>query len=171
MFDAVEIALNFDGLSSLLCEENADWDDEKEKEHLPREDYVESYLNRNLDVTAGREAISWMNKGVQSIAVNYLDRFLTSYQSQSGGSKFDLKAPAIYRMEVKILTTLKRRLFSIAPFNFIHYLLFTLKVIDLSVHRPSSIAAAAVMCACEERAGCVCITLVGFAGCILESYS
>ncbi|XP_059066778.1 cyclin-D1-2-like isoform X1 [Cryptomeria japonica] len=75
-------------------------------------------------------------------------------------------------MEVKILTTLKWRLCSITPFNFIHYLLFRLKgtnavpqdlisqtiafimnttrVIDFSDHRPSSIAAAAIMCACKE---------------------
>ncbi|XP_059066780.1 cyclin-D1-1-like isoform X2 [Cryptomeria japonica] len=66
---------------------------QKEKEHLPREDYVERYLNLDLDLAARQEAISWMNK-VQAhnnlrpltayLSVNYLDRFLSSYQSQQG---------------------------------------------------------------------------------------
>ncbi|XP_059066547.1 cyclin-D4-2-like [Cryptomeria japonica] len=200
------MALNFDCLSNLMCEEDADWDDEvtsssfpedkvenlksieltrlpdfpveddemisllmqKEKEHLPREDYVERYLNLDLDLTARQEAIRWMNK-VEAynnlrpltvyLSVNYLDRFLSSYQSQQGigcplqlllvaclslaakmedkvppltdlqigGAKFDFEAQTIYEMEVKILTTLKWRLCSITPFNFIHYLLFRLK--------------------------------------------
>ncbi|GLJ41836.1 hypothetical protein SUGI_0866090 [Cryptomeria japonica] len=245
------MALNFDCLSNLLCEEDADWDDEvtsssfpedkvenlksielarlpdfpveeeemisllvqKEKEHLPREDYVERYLNLDLDITARREAINWMHKVkvhnslsplTTYLSINYLDRFLSSYESQQGigcplqlllvaclslatkmedkvspiidlqvgGANFDFEAKAIYEMEVKILTTLKWRLCSITPFNFIHYLLFTVKgtsavpqdlisrtiafiinttrVIDFSIHQPSSIAAAAVICACEE---------------------
>ncbi|GLJ29185.1 hypothetical protein SUGI_0575530 [Cryptomeria japonica] len=187
---------------------------QKEKEHLPREDYVERYRNRALDVTARREAISWMHKVQEHhnfrpltlyLSVNYLDRFLSIYQLpqglgwplqllsvaclslaakmeetevpsltdlQVGDAKFVFEARTIYRMEVLILTTLKWRLCSITPFNFIDYLLYRLKgtsavphdlisrtiafiintnrAIDFLVHQPSSIAAAAVMCACEE---------------------
>ncbi|XP_057839346.2 cyclin-D1-1 isoform X1 [Cryptomeria japonica] len=186
---------------------------QKEKEHLPREDYIERYLNLNLDLAARQEAISWMHK-IQAhnnlrplttyLSVNYLDRFLSSYQSQQGagyslqlllvaclslaakmedktrsvidfqvgGANLDIRAGALYEMEVKILTTLKWRLFSITPFNFIHYLFFKLRgtntvpqelisrtivfiintnrELNFSVDSPSSIAAAAVMCACEE---------------------
>lgn len=186
----------------------------KELEHLPLEDYVGRYRNRALDITARRDAISWIYT-VQAhynfkpltayLSINYLDRFLSSYQLpqglgwpfqllsvaclslaakmeetlvpalldlQVGDAKFVFEARTIQRMELLILTTLKWRLRSITPFNYIDYLLYRLqgtsfvprriisrsieliintnRVIDFLDHRPSAIAAAAVMCACEE---------------------
>ncbi|KAH9317993.1 hypothetical protein KI387_019762 [Taxus chinensis] len=246
------MALSFDCLSSLLCGEDAGWDDEvvssslevkkvetlrnvqlaglpnfpveddemisllvqKESEHLPKQDYLERYRNHVLDITARQDAINWIHK-VQAhynfrpltayLSVNYLDRFLSSYQLpqglgwpfqllsvaclslaakmeetevpalvdlQVGDARFLFEARTIHRMELLILTTLKWKLRSITPFNFIDYLLYRLRdtdtvpqklisraiafivntdrVIDFIDHRPSSIAAAAVMCACEE---------------------
>jgi cyclin D1/2/4 len=66
---------------------------QKEWDHLPREDYLERYRNRVLDVTARQDAISWIRK-VQShykfrpltayLSVNYLDRFLSSHELPQG---------------------------------------------------------------------------------------
>eukprot|EP00252_Welwitschia_mirabilis_P008598 TRINITY_DN20563_c0_g1_i1.p1 TRINITY_DN20563_c0_g1~~TRINITY_DN20563_c0_g1_i1.p1 ORF type:complete len:340 (-),score=7.97 TRINITY_DN20563_c0_g1_i1:363-1382(-) len=66
-----------------------------EGDHLPRQDYVERYRNRLLDATARRDAISWILK-VQAqynfrpltvyLSINYLDRFLSSYEIPQGPS-------------------------------------------------------------------------------------
>lgn len=187
---------------------------QKEWDHLPREDYLERYRNRVLDVTARQDAISWIRK-VHShynfrpltayLSVNYLDRFLSNHELpqgvgwplqllsvaclslaakmeetevpllldlQVGDSKFLFEARTIRRMELLIMTTLKWRLHSITPFNFIDYYLYRLpghksvpgalisramelivstnRVIDFLDHRPSAIAGAAVLCAAEE---------------------
>ncbi|KAH9321567.1 hypothetical protein KI387_016206, partial [Taxus chinensis] len=139
------------------------------------------------------------------LAINYLDRFLSSYQLpegkvwmiqllsvaclslaakmeethvpllldlQVGDVKFIFEARTIQRMECLVLSTLGWRLRSVTPFSFIEYFLLTAtgespapraliarsidlilgtsKVMDLLEHRPSAIAASAVICAAEE---------------------
>eukprot|EP01018_Ginkgo_biloba_P007043 Gb_34092 [translate_table: standard] len=187
---------------------------QKESDHLPREDYLERFRNRALDITARQDAISWILK-VQAhynfgpltayLSINYLDRFLSSHclpqgtgwplqllsvaclslaakmeetevplllDLQVGDAKFVFEARTIRRMELLIMTTLKWRMRSITPFNFIDYFVYmvegtksvprsmiaraielilnTNRVIDFLDHRPSAIAAAAVLCASEE---------------------
>eukprot|EP01018_Ginkgo_biloba_P005753 Gb_37608 [translate_table: standard] len=91
---------------------------------------------------------------------------------QVGDAKFVFEARTIQRMELLVLSTLKWRLRSITPFSFLDHfvhkagsnqpppraliarsielILGTSRVIDFLDHRPSAIAAAAVMCASEE---------------------
>ncbi|GLJ12130.1 hypothetical protein SUGI_0185050 [Cryptomeria japonica] len=91
---------------------------------------------------------------------------------QIGDVKFVFEARTIQRMEGLVLTTLDWRLRSVTPFSFLDYFLHkatgdisppraliarsidfilgTSKVIEFLEHRPSAIAASAVMCAAEE---------------------
>ena len=66
---------------------------EKEIEHLPREDYLMRWRSGDLEVSVRREALDWIWKahayygfGPLSLclSVNYLDRFLSSYQLARG---------------------------------------------------------------------------------------
>ncbi|KAJ8461421.1 hypothetical protein OPV22_034347 [Ensete ventricosum] len=77
--------LQSDELLSLLVE--------REQEHLPREDYRERLCSRALDPSIRRDAIDWIwkvhahyNFGPVSacLSVNYLDRFLSSYDLPQG---------------------------------------------------------------------------------------
>ncbi|WOK97654.1 cyclin-D4-1-like [Canna indica] len=66
---------------------------EKEAQNLPRGDYAERLLRGQLDVSLRSDAIDWMRK-VHShynfgpltvyLSVNYLDRFLSSYEISHG---------------------------------------------------------------------------------------
>lgn len=187
---------------------------EKECDHMPQDGYLQRFQSRTLDVSVRQDGLSWILKVhayynfgplTAYLAINYLDRFLSSYQMPQGkawmlqllsvsclslaakmeethvpllldlqieDAKYVFEARTIERMELLILTTLKWRLRSITPFSFLHYfvhraagdqsppralitrsielIVATIRVIHLVGHRPSSIAAAAVMCAAEE---------------------
>lgn len=68
---------------------------EREKDHLPREDYLQRLRSGELDLSARREALDWIWKvhayfgfGPLSfcLAVNYLDRFLSVFELPRGAS-------------------------------------------------------------------------------------
>ncbi|GLJ15237.1 hypothetical protein SUGI_0249120 [Cryptomeria japonica] len=94
---------------------------------------------------------------------------------QTEGPKFVFEARTLKRMELMVLATLEWRMLSVTPFSFIDYfihhggndgggssskspmvsrvgelILSTIRGIDFLQHRPSAIAAAAVLCAAEE---------------------
>lgn len=187
---------------------------EKECDHMPQDGYLQRFQARTLDVSVRQDGLSWILKVhahynfgplTAYLAINYLDRFLSSYQMPQGkawmlqllsvsclslaakmeetdvpllvdfqieDAKNVFEARTIERMELLILATLKWRLRSITPFSFLHYfvhraagdqspprslitrsielILATIRVIHLVGHRPSAIAAAAVICAAEE---------------------
>lgn len=188
---------------------------EKECDHMPQNGYLQRFQARTLDVSVRQDGLSWILKVhahynfgplTAYLAINYLDRFLSSYQMPQGkawmlqllsvsclslaakmeetdvpllvdfqieDAKYVFEARTIERMELLILTTLKWRMRSITPFSFLHYfvhraagddqspprdlitrsielILATIRVIHLVGHRPSAIAAAAVICAAEE---------------------
>ncbi|PKA55418.1 Cyclin-D3-1 [Apostasia shenzhenica] len=65
----------------------------REVEHQPREDYAKRLLSGSLDVSVRREAIDWIFKVhahynfkplCAYLSVNYLDRFLSSYELPQG---------------------------------------------------------------------------------------
>ncbi|KAG6401167.1 hypothetical protein SASPL_138013 [Salvia splendens] len=71
-----------------LTEECIGWMVEREREHLPRNDYLVRLRSGELDLTLRREALDWMLKACAHhkfgefclyLAVNYLDRFLSMY--------------------------------------------------------------------------------------------
>ncbi|CAL0311863.1 unnamed protein product [Lupinus luteus] len=62
---------------------------EREREHLPRDDYLKRLRSGDLDIIVRREAIDWICKShayygfgylTFCLAVNYLDRFLSVYE-------------------------------------------------------------------------------------------
>ncbi|OIV93042.1 hypothetical protein TanjilG_20704 [Lupinus angustifolius] len=68
---------------------------EREREHLPRDDYLNRLRSGDLDMSVRREAIDWICKGhayygfgylTFCLAVNYLDRFLSAYELPRGKS-------------------------------------------------------------------------------------
>ncbi|KAL9160763.1 hypothetical protein ABFS82_08G221900 [Erythranthe guttata] len=73
----------------LLGEECIRWMVEREREHLPRDDYVSRFRCGQLDFSLRRQALDWMfkacghyNFGEMCLysAMNYLDRFLSVYE-------------------------------------------------------------------------------------------
>ncbi|CAD5177057.1 unnamed protein product [Musa acuminata subsp. malaccensis] len=81
----VDFPLQSDDCLSLLVE--------REKKHLPREDYGERLRSGDLDLSFRRDAIDWMwqvhahyNFGPLTayVSVNYLDRFLSAYELPQG---------------------------------------------------------------------------------------
>ncbi|XP_042016812.1 cyclin-D4-1-like [Salvia splendens] len=76
-----------------LTEECIGWMVEREREHLPRNDYLVRLRSGELDLTLRREALDWMLKACAHhkfgefclyLAVNYLDRFLSMYSLPKG---------------------------------------------------------------------------------------
>ncbi|XP_068638136.1 cyclin-D3-1-like [Aristolochia californica] len=68
---------------------------EREREHLPREDYLGRLQRGQLDLSLRRDAVNWIGKvhgyysfGPQSayLSINYLDRFLSTYELPQGKS-------------------------------------------------------------------------------------
>lgn len=66
---------------------------EREVDHLPRDDYSERLINGTLDPSIRRDAIDWIAKVhayysfaplTAYLAVNYLDRFLSTYEIPQG---------------------------------------------------------------------------------------
>ncbi|KAJ7943712.1 Cyclin [Quillaja saponaria] len=66
---------------------------EREKEHLPKKDYLERLRSGNLDLSVRREAFDWIRKAHANygfgpvsfcLSMNYLDRFLSVYQLPKG---------------------------------------------------------------------------------------
>lgn len=186
---------------------------EGEADYSPRFDYPDRFRSRLLDPFARHESIAWILKAHEYyrfrpltayLAVNYMDRFLSSHRLPSNGwalqllsvaclslaakmeeslvpslldlqvegARFIFEPRTICRMELLVLTALNWRLRSVTPFTFIDY--FAYKVdptgmharylvsratgiilamiydIDFLNHCPSSIAAAAIICAADE---------------------
>nr|XP_025651051.1 cyclin-D4-1-like isoform X1 [Arachis hypogaea]XP_025697710.1 cyclin-D4-1-like isoform X1 [Arachis hypogaea] len=68
---------------------------EREKEHLPKEDYLKRLRSGDLDLSGRRETIDWIWKAHSyygfgpltfCLSVNYLDRFLSLYELPRGKS-------------------------------------------------------------------------------------
>lgn len=66
---------------------------QREGDHLPRDDYAKRLMNGSLDVSVRTDAVGWLlkvhsfyNFGPLSsyLSVNYLDRFLSSYELPQG---------------------------------------------------------------------------------------
>ncbi|CAL9114214.1 unnamed protein product [Musa textilis] len=66
---------------------------ERESQHLPQEDYVQRLLRGQLDLAIRSDAIDWIHKVhrhhrfgplIAYLSVNYLDRFLSSYERSQG---------------------------------------------------------------------------------------
>ncbi|XP_004489765.1 cyclin-D4-1 isoform X2 [Cicer arietinum] len=85
---------------------------EKEREHLPREDYLMRLRSGDLDLSVRREALDWIWKahayygfGPLSLclSVNYLDRFLSVFQLPRGVSwTVQLLAVACFSLAAKM---------------------------------------------------------------------
>lgn len=67
----------------------------KERDHLPRDDYLQRLLGGDLDLSVRRQALDWIWKahahydfGPSSLclSVNYLDRFLSVYELPGGNT-------------------------------------------------------------------------------------
>ncbi|KAL5723607.1 hypothetical protein ACHQM5_006986 [Ranunculus cassubicifolius] len=190
---------------------------EEEGKYMPGLDYRKMFYSHLIDASARSHSVSWILKVHEFysfqpltayLAVNYMDRFLSSrcLQSlrQSNGwllqlisvaclslaakmeellvpslfdiqveeAKFIFEPVTIRRMELLILSTLDWRLRSITPFNYIAFfankidptgtflkflvsratkvILITTRDISFVDYRPSSIAAAAILCAANE---------------------
>ncbi|KAH6823394.1 hypothetical protein C2S53_000132 [Perilla frutescens var. hirtella] len=76
-----------------LAEECIGWMVEREKEHLPRSDYLMRLRSGELDLSLRREALDWMFKAYAHhkfgefclyLAMNYFDRFLSMYTLPKG---------------------------------------------------------------------------------------
>ncbi|KAG6403226.1 hypothetical protein SASPL_135443 [Salvia splendens] len=76
-----------------LTEECIGWMVEREREHLPRNDYLVRLRSGELDLSFRREALDWMFKACAHhkfgefclyLAMNYLDRFLSMYSLPKG---------------------------------------------------------------------------------------
>ncbi|KAI3451207.1 hypothetical protein Pfo_007872 [Paulownia fortunei] len=72
-----------------LSEECIGWMVEREREHLPRDDYLKRLRNGELDMSLRRVALDWMFKACAHYnfgelclysAMNYFDRFLSVYE-------------------------------------------------------------------------------------------
>ncbi|MED6219659.1 hypothetical protein PIB30_037805 [Stylosanthes scabra] len=79
----------------VLSEETIKGMVEGEKDHLPKEDYLQRLRSGDLDLTGRREAIDWISKAHSyygfgpltfCLSVNYLDRFLSVYELPRGKS-------------------------------------------------------------------------------------
>ncbi|XP_057491043.1 cyclin-D4-1-like [Actinidia eriantha] len=77
----------------LLTEESFCLMIERERQHLPRDDYLKRLRSGGLDLSARREALDWIckahahyNFGPLSVwlSMNYLDRFLSVYELPKG---------------------------------------------------------------------------------------
>ncbi|CAJ2647404.1 cyclin-D4-1-like [Trifolium pratense] len=85
---------------------------DKEKDHLPRDDYLMRLRSGDLDLSVRREALDWIWKahayygfGPLSLclSVNYLDRFLSVYQLPKGVSwTVQLLAVACFSLAAKM---------------------------------------------------------------------
>ncbi|OQU89445.1 cyclin-D2-1 isoform X3 [Sorghum bicolor] len=107
------------------------------------------------------------------LAVNYMDRFLSLHRLPvEGTSRYDFDPGTVGRMELIVLTALNWRLRSVTPFTFIDFfackvdpggrhtrcliaratqvILAAMHDIEFLDHCPSSMAAAAVLCATGE---------------------
>ncbi|GJN34100.1 hypothetical protein PR202_gb22739 [Eleusine coracana subsp. coracana] len=103
------------------------------------------------------------------LAVNYMDRFLSLHRLPVDGTSYIFDPQTIVRMELLVLTALNWRLRSVTPFTFIDFfackvdpggrharcliaratqvILSAIHDIEFLDHCPSSMAAAAVLCA------------------------
>ncbi|KQK21420.1 hypothetical protein BRADI_1g60647v3 [Brachypodium distachyon] len=143
--------------------------------------YLERLSHGGLELSCRNDAIDWICK-VQArysfgplcvyLAVNYLDRFLSSKQLPACGTKYVFEANAIQRMEVLLLSALEWRMHSVTPFSYIAYflnkfneekpltndlvsrstdlILDTLKVTKFLQFRPCEIAAAVALSVAAE---------------------
>ncbi|KAH9323521.1 hypothetical protein KI387_018160 [Taxus chinensis] len=90
---------------------------QKESDCMPRQDYLERFRNRTLDLQARTEAVNWIlkvhcfyNFGSLTgyLAVNYLDRFLSMYKLPQGTCKawmFQLVSVACLSLAAKMADT------------------------------------------------------------------
>ncbi|XP_010520763.1 PREDICTED: cyclin-D4-1-like isoform X2 [Tarenaya hassleriana] len=94
-----------EGLSSLIY---------KESEHLPRDDYLKRLRSGDLDVVARAEAIDWICKVhahfgfgplCAFLSVNYMDRFLSSYELSGKAQIMHLLAVACLSLAAKMEET------------------------------------------------------------------
>ncbi|XP_068656738.1 cyclin-D2-1-like [Aristolochia californica] len=86
-----------------------------ELDHTPDSDYSERFRSRSLDATARQDAINWMLKvhahyrfrpATSYLAVNYLDRFLSSHSLPRGnGWPFQLLSVACLSLAAKMEET------------------------------------------------------------------
>ncbi|KAL0461407.1 UNVERIFIED_CONTAM: Cyclin-D2-1 [Sesamum latifolium] len=76
-----------------LSEECIGWMVEREREHLPADDYLKRLRSGELDMSLRREALDWMFKACAHhnfgelclyLAMNYMDRFLSVYNLPGG---------------------------------------------------------------------------------------
>ncbi|CAL9181160.1 unnamed protein product [Musa hybrid cultivar] len=184
-----------------------------ETDYSPGFDYPDRFRSKSLDSVARQEAVAWILKvhvyyGFRPLtaylAVNYLDRFLSSHRLpqnewalqllsvaclslaakleetllpslldlQVESAKFIFEPRTILRMELLVLNALNWRLRSVTPFAFINFFvhkidpagkyatslvsrvteitLATMKDVNFLSHRPSSLAAASIICATDE---------------------
>lgn len=77
----------------LLTDESLVWMVEREKEHLPRNDYLNRLRTGDLDLSLRKEALDWIFKACSHhnfgelclyLAISYLDRFISVYALPRG---------------------------------------------------------------------------------------
>ncbi|XP_052117467.1 cyclin-D4-1 isoform X2 [Arachis duranensis] len=109
---------------------------EREKEHLPKEDYLKRLRSGDLDLSGRRETIDWIWKRgkswtMQLLAVACLSigakmeevKVPQSVDLQVGEPKFVFEAKTIQRMELLVLSTLRWKMQALTPCSFIDYFL------------------------------------------------
>ncbi|CAA6657544.1 unnamed protein product [Spirodela intermedia] len=121
-----------------------------ELQHMPRSDYIARFQDGSLDCTARQSAINWILEVhafyrflpvTASLAINYLDRFLSSQALPRGlGWPWQLLSVAclsvaakieethvpllprtVRRMELLLMAALQWRMRSVTPFDFVSY--------------------------------------------------
>ncbi|KAJ4972715.1 hypothetical protein NE237_005889 [Protea cynaroides] len=188
---------------------------DEENEYMPGLDYPTRFRSQELDASAREASITWILKVhafyqfqplTAYLAVNYMDRFLSSRRLpearggwplqllsvaclslavkmeetvvpslldfQVEGTKFIFEPKTIQRMELLVLAALDWRLRSVTPFDFITFfackldptstfidslvsnatktILTTIREIDFLDYWPSTLAAAAILCAANK---------------------
>ncbi|WOK96389.1 cyclin-D2-1-like isoform X1 [Canna indica] len=194
-------------------DESIAWFIEEEADYSPGRDYPDRFRSNPLDSVARQEAVAWIIKVhayyrfrplTAYLAVNYMDRFLSSHRLpknewalqllsvaclslaakmeetllpplldlQVEDARFIFESRTILRMELLVLNSLNWRLRSITPFTFMDFFvhkidpvgkyaqylvswateitLATMKDFRFLSHCPSSLAAAAIICAADE---------------------
>ncbi|GFS39561.1 cyclin d4;2 [Actinidia rufa] len=132
----------------LLSEESFCLMIERERQHLPRDDYLKRLRSGGLDLSVRREALDWIckahahyNFGPLSVwlSMNYLDRFLSVYELPKGKTwTVQLLAVACLSLATKMEETTMPLTIDLQ----VGELKFVFEGIDFLEFRPSEIAAA-----------------------------
>uniref|UniRef100_N1R2C6 Cyclin-D2-1 n=1 Tax=Aegilops tauschii TaxID=37682 RepID=N1R2C6_AEGTA len=148
-----------------------------EADYSPRSDYSDRLRSRSVDPAARADSVAWTLKqedgwAMQLLAVTCLSLAAKMEETLIESTRYIFEPRTILRMELLVLTALNWRLRSVTPFTFIDFfackvdprgrhmryliaratqiILAAIHDIEFLDHCPSSMAAAAVLCAAGE---------------------